>query len=613
MMRRCLLVLSVCAGLAAPVRGAELRVGPGEAYATIQSAIDAAIAHGGINDIQVVEGVFHEHLVIRGLGSADWVRLRGGYVVGFPIDPATGFPISHARATTIDGGGTGPVVAVTLGDGKAALDNFTVTGGNTSATGGGGGLLVALSGGGEFSMMMTTVSGNRLSAPDGATGGGMQARLSGRAHLSLSLVIFEGNSVTTTSTSHQATAGGAEIFAVDDSRVEVNTCAFMENEANGALAEVSGLSFEVQGGARGVLRDTHIQHNRSRSDSDATQSALRLGAEFQGRAGVPSLVARGNFVLDNSGQGSSVAQVVVITDGPAELVFGDSLIAKGSHRGVVVTSPPEAKVPLVNLTVSGHRLAGISVRGGGTALVSNTISFDNGVDVEGRIVEQTNLIATDPRFVDAAHDNYQLSFGSPGIDAGTNAPSGGLGPFALGLGHPARIQGRAVDVGAYESSWPTGEGACRLLWPGVDSSTGICRCASDFGLNNFRCAGFGRDLFFLLRIPPPPGPPGGPLPVSWTILPWDRVSGPYTIEVDALIDGVWRAQKGRKPAARQLKQGALAVERYELKLPKAEPTPLRARVTYRRPGEKSPTTVQLDVLLPAQGTSQKPAIKKKQP
>ena len=57
----------------------------------------------------------------------------------------------------------------------------------------------------------------------------------------------------------------------------------------------------------------------------------------------------------------------------------------------------------------------------------------------------------DPLFVDAANGNYQLQMGSPCVDAGDDANAGG----EWDAEGNARIQGNAVDIGAYESAFFT--------------------------------------------------------------------------------------------------------------------------------------------------------------
>ncbi|HSY19629.1 MAG TPA: choice-of-anchor Q domain-containing protein [Candidatus Acidoferrales bacterium] len=57
-----------------------------------------------------------------------------------------------------------------------------------------------------------------------------------------------------------------------------------------------------------------------------------------------------------------------------------------------------------------------------------------------------NSISNAPAFVDAAHGNYRLQIGSPGMDGGTNVPAAGTTDLD---GNPRIVNG-TVDMGAYE-------------------------------------------------------------------------------------------------------------------------------------------------------------------
>lgn len=71
------------------------------------------------------------------------------------------------------------------------------------------------------------------------------------------------------------------------------------------------------------------------------------------------------------------------------------------------------------------------------------------------ITEGAGNISGDPRFVDAAHNDFHLSPGSPAIDAG--AVQDRALPSDLDA-HP-RVQGAAPDLGAFETAGPAGPGA----------------------------------------------------------------------------------------------------------------------------------------------------------
>ena len=97
---------------------------------------------------------------------------------------------------------------------------------------------------------------------------------------------------------------------------------------------------------------------------------------------------------------------------------------------------------------------GLTDEGVGSVIMNNLL-FQNGARTLGGgalPLDPTNLIGTDPLFVDAAAGDFRLSFGSPAIDAGTALPEV---PRAIdGIPRP---QGVAPDIGAFEFSAASGD------------------------------------------------------------------------------------------------------------------------------------------------------------
>jgi hypothetical protein len=123
-----LLLFAVAATLGGLTRaGADVfTVGPGGAYATIQSAVDAAIAAGGNNDVKVGPGTYPEHLTVPVSFASGSLVLSGGWNAAFTQrspDPAL---------TVVDGSGSGRGLEVCAAGRTVVVLNLTLTHGAAS-------------------------------------------------------------------------------------------------------------------------------------------------------------------------------------------------------------------------------------------------------------------------------------------------------------------------------------------------------------------------------------------------------------------------------------------------------------------------------------------------
>jgi hypothetical protein len=586
-MKRRLLLALACAAMAAPA-GADtiLTVGTGGTHATLQSAIDEAVAGSDAYEIHVATGPWRERIVVRSTeGRA--IRLSGGWVEGFSRrtdDPAL--------ETVLDGEAGGTVVTIVT-EGHVSLTGFVVTGGLAGRSAAGG-VFVSARGAGTVELFGNTIRENRVTSAESVSGGGLVAGASRGGRLSIRNNLFERNAAV--STAAMATQGGANISAWDESFVEVVGNRFFGNEVRSPeLAMVSALAVSVAGSAQGHVDLNFVRGNRAIGGRFGAFSALRLQASSAAR-----LFARRNQVLGNPTEFPG-QQVEMHAHGKgAILLFGDGVVARGSGGGITTNIGDGGTVHLTNLTVTNHPQYGVATFGD-PPRVTNTILFDDGTALQGTVLASHNLEDVDPLFVDPAADDYRLSFSSPAVDAGeTGAPF--LGTLDVYGG--TRVANGVIDIGADELPVASGDTPCQILSSSVpiDRSVPACRCLSDVGLRQTRCGFFVPD-FFLVMLAPFPLPPD-PAPVTWTIHPWMPMAGPYQMKAEARIDGQWVPQDWLGPVAQGLKDGQLVVEPFKVAAPSTGRTPFRTTLQYLRPDEKSLSSVTMEILLPAAETKQ---------
>lgn len=217
-----------------------------------------------------------------------------------------------------------------------------------------------------------------------------------------------------------AFAGGAYILAFDSSVLIVEDKLFTGNSIAGTASSGIGAGRALSG--------------------DGSKTARRNRAE----GSVANVPAPDNY-----------AQVSISQWGELSGTLSDSVIVQNSIKGVSANTSGGGNPDLflVNLTVADNAGRGIQFNrnaAGGVAALSNSISVDNGENASlgDGVSGSSNLLRGSAGFVDAPAGNYALDSSSVAINAGTNAPPGGLGPGDF-AGND-RISEGIVDIGAYE-------------------------------------------------------------------------------------------------------------------------------------------------------------------
>jgi parallel beta-helix repeat protein/predicted outer membrane repeat protein len=357
-------------------------------HLTIQEAIDAA---DNGDEIRVAPGTYHETINFNGKA----VRLCSA---------------GATRATIIDGTGLpGPVVTCNHGETSATvLDGFTITGGNG---GNGGGMYNDQS---SPTVTGCTFQGNSASG----SGGGM-------------FNVFSSPTVTNCTFSGNSAAHDGGGMYNGRSTPVVSNCTFSGNSASG----ISGGMYN--GGSTPVVSNCTFSDNTGGAVSNKAASGLTA----------TNCIFRGN-----TGAGISNLEDSVFT--AINCLFSD-------NSGPGVANGTFSIVRVINCTFSGNAGGGINaVAPSGTDVFNCILWSDPGgeilgpagtvmySDIQGGFAGTGNIDA-DPLFVNAAHGNFHLRGGSPCIDAGNSAtvPAG----VTTDLDGDPRIQGDAVDMGAYES------------------------------------------------------------------------------------------------------------------------------------------------------------------
>jgi hypothetical protein len=436
-------LIVICTLAAAPVPAAVLTVGPNGTYATIQQAIDAAVV-GDDNELRI-QGThtYVENLSVSASFSSGTLALVGGWDSTFtnqifaPVD------------TVVDGNQAGRVLDVFGVAGHVVVDNLTLTNGLSS--GPGAGARVDPAGSASVTLSKVRIEANTSTTSSGSQGGGLSVELVDDQRLELLDVRITDNSVITTGGGF-AGGGGAAIRAIQSSSFLIDGCEIDFNLAQSASgqAKAGGLWIDTSDNAQGEILDCSITNN-SAVGADVPTS----GADFRAIGFASLNVERSAVGLNTATGGGTPVQLRANNGDDASFRISDSIAGVGDHGGVVCGGDNSTTVNLVNLTVVDNSGTGLQVDRYGTATVTlhNTISFGNGTDLlTGSGVDTgSNLIGVDPHFVNPAQLDYRLQIGSPAVDAGDNAPPGGLGASDLD-GNP-RVVGGTVDIGCYE--WTT--------------------------------------------------------------------------------------------------------------------------------------------------------------
>jgi CSLREA domain-containing protein len=436
--------------------------------AATNTQVDACAPGTASDDVELeVDGTYTWSLGTLTLAGAIGIHIHG--------EPTLG-PGHHLVAVT----GGGRFLRLTGGS-QVTLENFAVTGGNassalppqggcvssengdlalvdmlfTNCTARAGGALAFSASGRQLS-----IQGTRFVDNHAVESGGVQTS-AGAAYVQLagnSTVVVEdsefslndSNGVNTT-----AFSGALAMDISDTSSVVVRRCVFDQNEVNAATGQsgyVGGLRVTdvLNPNTRVVLEDLLLTDNGVVGGNAFTGNTLALAVSTWGTS---HLTMRRVRVIGSHGPSDQGVQAQVDAGGDAVLRIEDVLVARGETQGLSIsTQSGTTSILADHLTVTGHSVYGLRMYnfGSGPVLVENSIAFGNGTNIDTggtAVVVSPENSTSDPHFVDAGSDDYELQAGSPAVDAG-NKSFPGVGPFdAL---HGPRVVGAQTDLGALE-------------------------------------------------------------------------------------------------------------------------------------------------------------------
>ena len=416
---------------------------------------------------------------VNAAASGDTVNVGMGTYTG-NITMASGVSIRGAgqNVTTLRGTGSGSVVTATSIGADTSLAGVTITGGNRTGDGGG----ISLSGS-DITISDTAVLGNSATV----NGGGIACETYSSPTITNVLVLnnkatsdgggifcYQSTPLIATDTVMANTSGddGAGIACETDASATIASTTIVRNVA-GAGSTNCGGGIYCSGSADATITESTIDGNTAGSGAgvaclgsaaklEANEIAVNQASHYGGGVYWDTTAGRvdsNTFVGNNAVQygggicASSTASPLPVVNNV--LAANTAATAGGAifdyNCGVVAT----------NNTITGNMaVTGGAVRHstGTTPTITNCIIWKNGDDLSncsatysdlstGTIVPGDGNIKQDPLFADAAHGDFQLSLGSPCLDAATDT----VAPDVDKVGN-SRPQGIGLDMGAYELS-----------------------------------------------------------------------------------------------------------------------------------------------------------------
>jgi hypothetical protein len=373
-----------------------------------------------------------------------------------------------------DSSGSGLSGAIRVDGSALTVSGGTFSGNFTS----GGGLGGAITAANESTLIVSGASFSGNQTPDGGSGGAIYGE---NATVTVSNSTFTGNSgaifcfdsVSTirssTFTANLYEGGGGAGVSMLDGTFTITGCDFDANTVDGAAgAHVSVEASSIFGGTSGTVVDSTFTNGASPGGS-----ATGINVAGGSTGGITNVTFDRCTISENGLEPDSGSTVVLLARGSVtrftNCLFANNTGTSGTIRltnnalsdfincTLVDNTPNPFDLTFATIAPSSLRVRNSIVRGrtdgnrrmfaANQAAAVLTVSDSN---VSGGLTSlgASNIITSDPLFIDAAAGDYSLNTGSPCIDTGNSAfvPATITQDLALG----ARISGVNVDMGAYE-------------------------------------------------------------------------------------------------------------------------------------------------------------------
>lgn len=418
-------------------------VGSNGMYATIQGALNNALANPGDDVIKVRTGTYAEGLSVPSL-TGDYITISGGWNDSYSAQEPDGGADTRIRPPPGVRG-----ITATISGGYLGLSDLNI-GFATVADTSGGGIDVHLSAGGQMTIAYCTIVGNQITSPATTWGAGMAGSVIGGASLSIHDSLFLFNTATGAGAGALTVGGGLSLLCDDNASCSVQNNHFSANKVESPGNAVAGAGAHIAVSGHAIVNVRYDSYDGQQAG--AADNVSGLAANFRALESGKLYIDHERFLGGGSAPAVALSEVYGYTDGFGVLLLSDSLVAHSLGDALDFKSFTSSAIGIYSVTAADNAGPANAGRfGSSTFAVANSLFFNPAAAQHAQIAgttATTNLIGVNPGFLAPQSSDYSLRRrGSPAMNVGTDA----LAQDVLDLAGAARVQA-VIDIGAYESS-----------------------------------------------------------------------------------------------------------------------------------------------------------------